>query len=319
MNPDGSAGPYKYISYNEFYQRAIAFGRGLVELGLQRGDKVGLYAHNSQWWQIVAFGCYSVGMIVVPVYDSLGPDASEYIINHAEIKALFVSTYKWPNAINILPKCPNVQMMVHLGNIIPEGEAPIRTLHCQEILENGRNSTIENEFAKPDEIAVLMYTSGSSGVPKGCPLTHANIVAGSTGFSCVNMSCSPSETYLSFLPLAHIYAMSVELEVFAHGGRVAYARGPVKYLMDDLAAMQPTIMTVVPRILNTIYDAMKSQLSKKPKIVQSLVNWAMAKKIKALKSNTGHSEILDMILFSQFRAALGGKVRLIVSGGATIV
>ncbi|OHS97611.1 putative AMP-binding enzyme protein [Tritrichomonas foetus] len=318
--PDGSVGEYKYISYKATYERVIQFGKGLLTLGVKKGDKIGIYAHNSIWWQTIAFGAYSIGAIVVPVYDSLGPDASEYIVNHADISILFVSGFKYKNALALLPKIPNVSKLIIMQEEEPE-EKPesidFRTI--QQVYEAGANTDLTAELPDPNDLALIMYTSGSTGTPKGCMLSHLNIVAGSAGLSCVNMSCSPVETYLSFLPLAHIYAQAVELEVLAHGGRVGYARGPVSMLIDDIQHLQPTIMTAVPRILNRVADKMKSQIEELPSILQKVLKIAMAEKVRCMKENRGQSLILDGLLFNKFRASLGGKLRLIVSGGAPIM
>ena len=320
-NPDGSCGPYKYFSYAEVYKRALAFGRALLDLGLNRGDRVGLYSSNSMWWQLTAFGAYSVGLIIVPVYDSLGPTAAEYIITHSKIRVVVSSEFKFKNAVDLLPKCDTIEHLIIMGEIPSDYQnVPNVTVHtCQDLLESGLKSTTKNEFAGPDDIGVIMYTSGSTGKPKGCMLTQANIVAGSVGLGNVNMSASPSDTFLSFLPLAHIYAMSVELMMYAHGARVGFARGQVKYLLDDIQAMQPTIIIVVPRVVNKIVEGMKEKLSKQNKYIQKLVNYVINDKAEKVKHNIPHSLFLDAILFKDFRAALGGRIRLIVSGGAPIM
>ena len=319
---DGNVGDYKYISYSDTYNRVIQFGKGLLTLGLRKGDKIGIYSHNSIWWQTIAFGAYSFGGIVVPVYDSLGPDASEYIVNHADITVMFVSSYKYSNALKLLPKVPGVKKLIIMQDELPE-ERPensdVEIMTCQQVYEAGATTDLSAPLPDKDDLALIMYTSGSTGTPKGCMLTHANIVAGAAGLSCVNMSCSPVETYLSFLPLAHIYAQAVELEVLAHGGRVGYARGPVNLLIDDIKVLQPTIMTAVPRILNRVVDGMKDKIEKLSPFTQKILRMAMKEKVKCMKENRGQSLLLDGLLFKPFREALGGKLRLIVSGGAPIM
>lgn len=317
---DGSVGQYKYISYSETYKRCLQFGRGLLSLGIKKGEKIGIYAHNSIMWQMTAFGAYSFGGIIVPVYDSLGAEASEYIVNHADIKLLFASEFKYKNALNLLDKCPKVEKLIIYSNTEPaEKHATVPVLTFKDVLEKGQIYSEKVEPPEPDDIHLIMYTSGSTGPPKGCILTGANIVAGATGLTCVGCSCSPTETYLSFLPLAHIYAQAVELEVLAHGGRVGYARGPVSMLMDDIQCLQPTIMTAVPRILNRVADAMKSQIEKKPLFIQKILQIAMAEKVRCMKENRAQSLILDGILFGKFRQVLGGKLRVLISGGAPIM
>ncbi|KAK8866684.1 hypothetical protein M9Y10_009651 [Tritrichomonas musculus] len=320
VNPDGSYGEYQYISYSEFYKNCAAFGRGLLELGLNRGDKVGIYSSNSRWWQTVAFGAYSVGLVIVPVYDSLGKDAAKYIVNHADCKVVVSSVFKYPLAVQLPKECQGLTQIIVMGDQVPqEPECPVPVTTCADILDKGFKSTAPNNFSGPDDIGVIMYTSGSTGTPKGCVLTQSAIVAGATGLGVVNMSDTPSDTFLSFLPLAHIYAMSVELMMYASGARVAFARGPVKYLIDDIQAMQPTIIVAVPRVLNRIYDAMNEQISKLPSFLQTVIRKAIDIKAEKTRHNIPHSLLSDMLLFSKFRAALGGRLRLIVNGGAPIL
>jgi long-chain acyl-CoA synthetase len=119
--------------------------------------------------------------------------------------------------------------------------------------------------------------------------------------------------------LAHIYAQAVELEVLTTGGRVGYARGPVDFLLDDIKHLQPTIMTAVPRILYRVADVMKKEIAKLPWFLRWIMEKAMADKVRSMTQNRSHSLFLDAILFSKFRAALGGRLRLIVSGGAAIM
>jgi long-chain acyl-CoA synthetase len=299
VNPDGSPGPYVYISYSEFYRRALAFGRGFLELGLERGDKIGIYSANSQWWQLTAFGASTVGLAIVPVYDSLGKDAAQYIINHSGVKAVVVSSFKFPALMQIVADIPTVgHILVTTDSIPAEATDQIPIATCASLLRTGEASTRPNALSRPDEVGLIMYTSGSTGTPKGCVLTQRAIVAGAAGFQCVNTGLQHRDTFLSFLPLAHIYALAVELMMYSAGTRIGFARGTVAFLLDDIKAMQPTIIIAVPRILNRVAGAMRAQVEALPRPLRLAV---------------------DALLFTKFRAALGGKVRLIVNGGAPIL
>jgi long-chain acyl-CoA synthetase len=320
INPDGSAGPYVYISYKEFYRRALAFGRGLLELGLERGDKIGVYSANSQWWQLTAFGGSTVGLAIVPVYDSLGKDAAQYIINHAGVKAVVVSAFKFPALLQIVSDIPSVTHILVAADSIPaESTNLIPVVTCASVLGSGESSSRPNVLSRPDDVGLIMYTSGSTGTPKGCVLTQRAIVAGAAGFQCVNTGLLNHDTFLSFLPLAHIYALTVELMMYSAGSRVGFARGTVNFLLDDIKAMQPTIIIAVPRILNRVAGVMRSQVEALPHPLRLVVESAIRTKSELVRDNRPHSLALDALLFPKFRAALGGKVRLIVNGGAPIL
>ena len=308
---------FKFITFKQFYDQAIAFGKGLLELGFKKGDKVGIYSANCTYWQTVAYGCASVGIIFVPVYDSLGPTAAEYIIKHCEAKALFTSEYKFENA-KIL--CQSDNSLTHLITFFdekPQFETDKKYMTMKEIIELGRNSSLESAFADPEDTALIMYTSGSTGVPKGCVLTHANIVAGAAGFSCLGVGVQPGECYFSFLPLAHIYALVCEIICVCQGAAIAHGRGPTKYLIEDIQLLRPTMMTVVPRILNTLYGVMQQKIKEQNPIVQKLIHAAIKHKASNAMKNKPYSLIADMLL-NKFREALGGRLRIIVNGGAPV-
>lgn len=124
-------GDFQYLSYSQFYQRCIAFGRGLVELGLNQSDIVGIYSHNSIWWQTVAFGYYSVGLIV---YDSLGKDAAKYIVNHSDCKIIDSSLYKFQLACQLTHECPDISHIVLMNDKIPqEIQCPFTVTTCSNV------------------------------------------------------------------------------------------------------------------------------------------------------------------------------------------
>jgi long-chain acyl-CoA synthetase len=259
-------------------------------------------------------------MVTVPVYDSLGKNAAQYIVNHAEVQMLFVSLANYPNSVAIVPEIPTVRSIVVLANTKPSQlECPLPVRSAAELLEVGSKTSEQNDPAGPDDLGVIMYTSGSTGTPKGCVLTCRSVVAGGTSLGTVNASVTDADTHMSFLPLAHIYAMAVELVLYAQGGRVGFARGSVRDLIADIQALQPTILIAVPRILNKVCETMKGKIAQKPRLVQGLLRWAINRKVQAMRRNEPHSLVLDGLLFSAFRDALGGRVRVLISGGAPIL
>lgn len=317
---DGKLGKYVWTSYHDFFERCLAFGRGLLELGLKRGDRVGIFSSNSIWWQTINFGAGSVGITIVPIYDSLGPTAAEFIIEDSGCSVIFTSEYKLGPSIEIAQKTNIVKRIIQMSDKKPDNVLEgVEFDSCINILELGKKSTKPNEFSHPNDDCIIMYTSGSTGKPKGCPLTHDNIISGAASFSQLGVGISPDDVYLSFLPLAHIYAVVCELIGLAHGARVGYTRGIVKYLVEDIQELRPTAMIVVPRLLNRISDGMKEKISKMPKIAQYLINKAIEYKADCILQNKPTSWILDRLIFDKFSGALGGRLRLAVNGGAPIM
>lgn len=319
MLADGSYGKYKWITYKEMYARVLAFAAGLQQLGVGFGDSVGIYSHNCTYWQLTQYAAHMLGAVAVPVYDSLGAGAASYIVNHAECKVVVVHTTKLESAIQILdePNTPLKHLLV-IGDTVPADRPNVYT--CNQVLENGQKVTdFKPTQVKPSDVAIIMYTSGSTGTPKGCVLTHQNIIAGGTGLADPNVSITTSDTYISFLPLAHIYELASQTCFLAQGLRIGFYTGNIRNIMSDVQALQPTCMLGVPRVFNKIAETMQSKIEKLPTPMRLLIKGALKIKIDALINDKPTSFIIDNFLFAKFREALGGKIRFIVSGGAPIL
>jgi long-chain acyl-CoA synthetase len=288
---------------------------------MKRQDKIGIYSGNAQWWQMTAYAAWSIGCIVVPVYDSLGKGAADYIIDHSDIRFIAVSVLKFPALKGLLPSAPKVEKVLLMADTVPPGEeraGEAEVLSCQSVLETGEKSALKNEFAQPDDLAVIMYTSGSTGTPKGCMLQQAAIVASACGLGNCNYGLEAYvDTFISFLPLAHVATLTTEVMLLGGGARIGFARGPVSQLVDDIKALQPTLMLSVPRVLNRVAEAMQGQIAKKPKILQWVLGKVLKHKADCTVENRAHSLIADIIT-AQLRAVTGGKMRFAVTAGAPI-
>jgi len=319
VNPDGSFGDYQWISWKEFMDMALAFAAGLKDIGVSKGDTVGIYSYNCLHWQITQFACHFIGAILVPVYDSLGPNAASYIVHHAECKLIVTHPTKLEASLKLIGESDTPLKSVILIANEPIPDHP-EVLASRMVLEKGKQI---KEFVPysplPEDDAIIMYTSGSTGVPKGCVLTHKSIVAGATGLGAPGCSITTSDTYYSFLPLAHIYELCSQICFMNQGVRMGFFSGSTQNLVSDLAALQPTCMLGVPRVFNKLYEKMKTNIDKLPAPKRMLVRWALKSKNDALMNDKPHSLFIDMVLFKAFRQALGGRIRLIVSGGAPIL
>ena len=319
--PEGKFGRYIWINYKQFYEQVCTFAQGLAKIGLEPGDKVGIYGSNCIFWQTTAFAAQMNSMSIVPVYDSLGPGAAHYIITHAECKCVVCHQAKLEALLSIVKDLPDLKYIIAIDAKAPELEVDsIKTYTCDDILKIGKEGeAVELTAPKAEDVALIMYTSGSTGKPKGCVMTHKNLIAGGSGFQCVNTSITHTDVYLSFLPLAHIYEMAVEIVMFAQGASIGFYSGSVKRLTEDLQALKPTIVCGVPRVWNKIADAMKKKIEELPFLKKTLVKSAIALKTQQLSSGKPTSLLLDNLIFSQFSGVLGGRVRLFVSGGAPIL
>ena len=316
---DGSFGQYKWISCVDFLKRVNNFAAGLQKLGVKAGDSIGIYSCSCLWWVTTEYAAHFLGARIVPVYDSLGPGAASYIINHAECKFVVVNKFKLDNALELMNE-PGI----HLQTLIVMSENPVaeheELLTTKQVLEQGEQFTDYTPYeVDPEDVAVIMYTSGSTGTPKGCILTHRNLIAGGTGLANPGCSISSSDTYFSFLPLAHIYELCAEKCFVAQNCRIGFYTGDTRNMMADIQALKPTVMLGVPRVFNRVYDGMKQKIEKLNPIIRKIIEASMSLKTSQLQECRTHSLLLDTLFFSKFRDALGGRLRLVVSGGAPIL
>ena len=312
--PDGSSGRYKWVKFPVFRQKCLDFAAGLESLGVAKGDTVGIFSHNCMAWQIAQFGCHYLGAIPVPVYDALGDGAARFIIEHSECKVVVVHAQKLDVAKRLAGEFELLQLVV-ISNFATEG-----TVLMDEVIARGReNKSFVRYEPSAQDIAMIMYTSGTMGTPKGCVLTHENIIAGAAGLGSARTGLGTGDTFFSYLPLAHAYDLCAEFTMLAQGVRIGFFSGGARDIMSDIMELQPTILCAVPRVLNRIVEQIKKEIEEASPLVRMLINWAIGLKCEAINAGDAHSLFADAVILSKFRDALGGRIRIIVSGGAPLL
>ncbi|XP_065143718.1 long-chain-fatty-acid--CoA ligase 6 isoform X1 [Paramisgurnus dabryanus] len=320
--------PYKWLSYKEVFSRAEHLGSGLLSQGCQPNTEqfIGVFAQNRPEWIISELACYSYSMVVVPLYDTLGPDAIQYIINTAEIATVI---------------CDKADKATVLLENVERGEtAGLKTIILMDafdlqLVEKGQRCGVHIQALKdleavgkekyrkpvppaPDDLSIVCFTSGTTGNPKGVMLTHGNVVADFAGFLKVTDKVifpNQDDVLISFLPLAHMFERLIESVVICHGGRIGFFQGDIRLLPDDMQALRPTIFPVVPRLLNRMYDKIFSQANNSVK--RWLLNFAAKRKGAEVSRGVIRSDsIWDKIFFHKIQASLGGRLRMIITGAA---
>ncbi|XP_056416036.1 long-chain-fatty-acid--CoA ligase 1 isoform X2 [Hyla sarda] len=322
--------PYQWISYQEVSDRAEYVGSALLHRGCKPSSEqfIGIFAQNRPEWIITELGCYTYSMVAVPLYDTLGAEAITYIVNKAEISLVFCdNTEKAKLLLDNVEKgdTPGLQTVVLMDpfdeDLVERGKkCGVEVVSLKDIEEEGRNHHEKPKPPKPEDLAVVCFTSGTTGNPKGAKLSHRNIVSNSAGFLKVTesmLTLNASDLHISYLPLAHMFERLVQCVVLCHGARIGFFQGDIRLLMDDLKVLQPTIFPVVPRLLNRMFDRIFGQANTTLK--RWLLEFASKRKEAELRSGIIRKDsIWDKLIFQKVQDSLGGRVRLMITGAAPV-
>ncbi|KAM6150168.1 long-chain-fatty-acid--CoA ligase 6 isoform 6-T6 [Erethizon dorsatum] len=320
--------PYQWLSYQEVADRAEFLGSGLLQHNCKASTDqfIGVFAQNRPEWIIAELACYTYSMVVVPLYDTLGPGAISYIINTADIGTVIVD--KPQKAVLLLEhverkETPGLQLVILMEPF--EEALKERGQKCgvviksmQDVEDCGQENHRAPVPPQPDDLSIVCFTSGTTGNPKGAMLTHGNVVADFSGFLKVTEKVifpRQDDVLISFLPLAHMFERVIQSVVYCHGGRIGFFQGDIRLLSDDMKALRPTIFPVVPRLLNRMYDKIFSQADTPLK--RWLLEFAAKRKQAEVQSGIiRNNSIWDELFFNKIQASLGGRVRMIVTGAA---
>ena len=309
-----------------------ALGAGLVSLGVAPGkDRMGLYSVNCRDWILLDAAAHSQSVVSVPLYDTLGEDAVSYICGHAELAVVACSGEALPTLLHALPRCPTVRLVVVFG--LPPGGVPYppasgttnaRVVTVDELAAAGRQNLpkIKHCPPRPEDVATICYTSGTTGVPKGAVLSHANLVADAAGSFRI-LQAGPGDVHVSYLPLAHIYERVTVLGLTHCGAAIGFYSGDVQALLDDVLLLRPTIFCSVPRLWNRIHDRVLGQVRQGSAVARRLFEAAYSSKRASLARGDASGggiagAFWDALVFSKVRAKLGGRVRLMTTGASPI-
>ncbi|CAN4127216.1 unnamed protein product [Withania somnifera] len=328
---DGKPGKYVWMSYKEVYDIVIKVGNSIRSCGVDKGGKCGIYGANCPEWIISMEACNAHGLYCVPLYDTLGAGAVEFIISHAEVTIAFVEEKKLPELLKTFPSVSKyLKTIVSFGKVTTQQKEEVEKfgvlLYCwDEFLQLGSEKQFDLPVKKKEDICTIMYTSGTTGDPKGVMISNNSIVTFIAGvirlLESVNESLTVDDVYLSYLPLAHIFDRAIEECFINRGASIGFWRGDVKLLTEDIGELKPTIFCAVPRVLDRIYSGLQQKVSSGGLLKSTLFNLAYAYKHYNLKKGRKHFEafpLADKVVFSKVKEGLGGRVRLILSGAAPL-
>uniref|UniRef100_A0A672I0P5 Long-chain-fatty-acid--CoA ligase n=1 Tax=Salarias fasciatus TaxID=181472 RepID=A0A672I0P5_SALFA len=317
--------PYEWETYGEVASRAENIGSALLHRGHSHtGDKyIGIFSQNRPEWTISELACYTYSLVAVPLYDTLGTEAISYIIDKASISTVICDV---PEKVRMILDCVSGQgrsvktivvMEAIDDDLVTRGkESGIEILKLKEFEALGKANLHKPLPPKPEDLAIICFTSGTTGNPKGAMLTHGNVISNTAAFIRVTQP-STKDVLISFLPLAHMFERVVEGVILIHGARIGYFQGDIRLLMDDLKTLQPTVFPVVPRLLNRMFDKVFGQANTPLK--RWLLDFAFRRKESELKSGVVRKDSMwDKLIFKKVQASLGGRVRLMITGAAPV-
>ncbi len=314
----------KWVTYStqQVIDNSNQLALGLLELGAQPGDMVALIANNRPEWLFADYAMQLTGVINVPIYPTISENDLKFIFNDAGIKYVFVSSNDlYKKVKGILNDTPTVKEIITFNKI--EGAK-----HWSELLEAGKKSTKQSQLdqikasVKPNDLATILYTSGTTGNPKGVMLSHDNIVSQIHAVKS-RMPVDSRHKALSFLPLNHVYERMLGYNYMALGVSIYFAES-LDTISDNLKEIKPEIFTTVPRLLEKVYDRIVAKGNEQKGIKKKLFFWALELGLQYKDEGENSAwymfklGIARKLIFSKWQEALGGRVIAAVSGGAAL-
>lgn len=323
------SGKWLPVSSRQFAQNVARTARALRSWGIQAGERVAILSENRPEWPISDISSLLLGAVTVPLYTTLTADQTAFVLNDSGCRVIFVSSdSQLRKVISVLPQTP-IEKIVVMDALEFTGDlAPLagRCITMREIMRQGPEvpePQIEKQAraVTPDDLATIVYTSGTTGTSKGAMLTHGNI-ASNIMCSLLGFNMRPGLVSISFLPLCHITARHVDFSMLYHGVTLAYCPF-IERLPEALLEVKPSIFVAVPRVYEKIYAQTQRQAQGFPK--RTIFDWAVSvgreckPEILAGKIPSSSSwRLAYKLVFSKIRAGMGGKVETFISGGAPL-
>ncbi|KAM6931791.1 long-chain-fatty-acid--CoA ligase 3a isoform 3-T3 [Lycodopsis pacificus] len=326
-------GEYCWLSYEEILTAASQLGSGLASLGQRPKNNVAIFCETRAEWIVTAQACFMYNFPLVTLYSTLGGPAIAHGLNETQVTHIITSRELLETRLKaILIEVPRLQHIIVVDSTptswpgYPRGISVHNMAAVQKLGARPENAARERKQPLPSDIAVIMYTSGSTGIPKGVMISHSNIIAGITGMAERIPNLSEEDTYIGYLPLAHVLELSAELVCVSHGCRIGYSSPQT--LADqstkiktgskgDTSALRPTLMAAVPEIMDRIYKNVMTKVEEMSCVQRTLFTLAYNYKLEQLAKGNS-TPLCDRLVFGKVRSLLGGRTRVLLSGGAPL-
>ncbi|KAK2143648.1 hypothetical protein LSH36_824g03044 [Paralvinella palmiformis] len=326
-------GRYQWLTYQDVDKQASRFGAGLLSLGQKPKQNICLFAETRAEWMVAAVGCFKYNLPVVTLYSTLGDEAIIHGVNESEVTIIITSNLLLDKFKRILTRIPGVKHLVYMNHgkkpdtsNFPHDVQVHSMLYVQQLGSKSENAPTTVSKPTKDDIAVIMYTSGSTGIPKGVMISNVNLLSGMSGQANRVPKMDQNDIYIGYLPLAHVLELSAELTCLTHGVRVGYSSpltltdqsGKIKKgSKGDATELRPTLMATVPVIMDRLYKNVWEKVNDGSTFQKALFIFAYSYKKKQML-NGFQTRMLDKIIFKRICRLLGGRIRMLLSGGAPL-
>ncbi|MEN8118988.1 MAG: long-chain fatty acid--CoA ligase [Bacteroidota bacterium] len=317
-------GKWDNFSTTEYKENVDNFSYGLLALGFKKGDKIATVSNNRPEWNFIDMGMGQIGAVHVPIYPNIGPDEYRHILKHSDAKIMIVSSDEAYEKLKpLVEETPTIEKLYTFNEV--EDAA-----NWSEILELGKNNKekLEAELQKikdsvePTDLFSIIYTSGTTGLPKGVMLSHNNFISNVMGTRDI-LPLKSDERVLSFLPLCHVLERMVNY-LFQYNGCSIYYAESIETVGENLKEVKPHGMTAVPRVIEKLYDKIILKGKELTGIKKSLFFWAVDLGLKYETNNANgwfygkQLGLANKLIFAKWREALGGNIKVLISGGAAL-